>query len=132
MNTLTKELLEKCAHESHAGLLTFPQVLTCLVGVGVESYFADYRDQSTTYYLSSNEAIRIPMKMPYIEIPNEFNREGVVAAIHGAQSDRVRYPQFLELTMMAGCIGYVVWITGKQVSYFGRQGEVHIEHFPGE
>lgn len=132
MNALTKELLEKCAHESHDGLLTFPQVLTRLVSVGVESYFADYRDQSTTYYLSSNEAIRIPMKMPYIEIPNEFNREGVVVAIRGAQSDQVRYPQFLELTMLAGCIGYMVWITGKQVSYFGRQGEVHIEHFPGE
>ncbi|OYY51006.1 MAG: DUF1398 domain-containing protein [Polynucleobacter sp. 24-46-87] len=132
MNALTKELLEKCAHESHAGLLTFPEVLIRLVSVGVESYFADYRDQSTTYYLSSNEAIRIPMKMPYIEIPNEFNREGVVAAIHGAQSDQVRYPQFLELTMLAGCIGYMVWITGKQVSYFGRQGEVHIEHFPEE
>lgn len=132
MNALTKEALEKYAHESHAGLLTFPEVLARLVSVGVESYFADYRDQSTTYYLSSNEAIRIPMKMPYIEILNEFNREGVVAAIRGAQSDQVIYPQFLELTMLAGCIGYVVWITGKQVSYFGRQGEVHIEHFPEE
>lgn len=132
MNTLTKEVLEKCAHESHTGLLTFPEVLARLVSVGVESYFADYRDQSTTYYLSSNEALRIPMKMLYIEIPNEFNRDGVVAAIRGAQSDQVRYPQFLELTMLAGCIGYVVWITGKQVSYFGRQGEVHIEHFPEE
>ena len=132
MNALTKEVLEKCAHESHAGLLTFPEVLIRLVSVGVESYFADYRDQSTTYYLSSNEAIRISMKMPHIEIPNEFSREDVVAAIRGAQSDRVRYPQFLELTMLAGCIGYVVWITGKQVSYFGRKGEVHIEHFPQE
>ena len=70
------------------------------------------------------------MEMPSIEIPNPCNKDGVVSAIRGAQSDAVRYPEFLKLTMTAGCIGYIVWITGRHVSYFGRQGEVHIEHFP--
>jgi uncharacterized protein YbcV (DUF1398 family) len=101
-----------------------------LIEVGVESYFADYRNQSTTYYLSSNNALSIPMAMPPIEIPSSFNRDGVISAIRAAQSDTVRYPEFLKLTMAAGCIGYIVWITGRHVSYFGRQGEVHIEHFP--
>ncbi len=130
MNPNTKEVIEKCAHQSHAGLLIFPEVLGRLMEVGVESYFADYRNQSTTYYLSSNEVCTVPMEMPLVEIPNSFNKDGVVAAIRGAQSDVVRYPEFLKLTMTAGCIGYIVWITGKHVSYFGRQGEVHIEHFP--
>ena len=101
-----------------------------LYGVGVESYFADYRNQSTTYYLSGNEAYAVPMTMPSIEIPLSFNKDGVTSAIRGAQSDMVRYPEFLKLTMSAGCIGYIVWITGRHVSYFGRQGQVHIEHFP--
>ena len=130
MNPNTKEVIEKCASESHAGLLTFPEALGRLIEVGVESYFADYRNQSTTYYLSNNDALSIPMAMPSIEIPNPFNKEGIVSAIRGAQSDAVRYPEFLKLTMTAGCIGYIVWITGRHVSYFGRQGEVHIEHFP--
>jgi uncharacterized protein YbcV (DUF1398 family) len=130
MNTNIKEVIEKCAHESHAGLLTFPEVLSRLMTVGVESYFADYRNQSTTYYLSSNEAYTVSMTMPSIEIPITFNKESVVSAIRGAQSDMVRYPEFLKLTMSAGCVGYMVWITGKYVSYFGRQGEAHIEHFP--
>jgi len=130
MNPKTKEAIEKCAHESHAGLLTFPEVLGRLVGAGIESYFADYRNQSTTYYLSSNEAFTIPMEMPPVEIPKSFNKDGVVSVIRGAQSDSVRYPEFLNLTMSAGCIGYIVWITGRHVNYFGRQGEVHIEHFP--
>ena len=107
-----------------------PEVLGRLMTVGVESYFADYRNQSTTYYLSSNEAYTVPMTMPSIETPTSFNKEGVVSAIRGAQSDMVRYPEFLKLTISAGCIGYIVWITGKHVSYFGRQGQVHIEHFP--
>ncbi|HBK44489.1 MULTISPECIES: DUF1398 family protein [unclassified Polynucleobacter] len=130
MNPNTKEVIENCAHQSHAGLLTFPEVLGRLIEVGVESYFADYRNQSTTYYLSRNDALSIPMAMPSIEIPNSFNKDGIVSAIRGAQSDAVRYPEFLKLTMAAGCVGYIVWITGRHVSYFGRQGEVHVEHFP--
>ena len=130
MNQNAKETIEKCAHQSHAGLLTFPEALDRLIEVGVESYFADYRSQSTTYYLSSNQVCTVPMEMPLVEIPNSFNKDGVVSAIRGAQSDVVRYPEFLKLTMAAGCIGYIVWIAGRHVSYFGRQGEVHIEHFP--
>lgn len=130
MNPNTKEVIEKCAHESHAGLLTFPEVLSRLMTVGVESYFADYRNQSTTYYFSSNEAYVVPMVMPSIDMPISFNKDDIVSAIRGAQSDIVRYPEFLKLTMSNGCIGYIVWITGKCVNYFGRQGQVHVEHFP--
>ena len=130
MNPNTKEVIEKCAHQSHAGLLTFPEVLGRLVAVGVESYFADYRNQSTTYYFSCNEVLTIPMEIPSIEIPTPLNKDGVISAIRGAQSDMVRYPDFIKLTMSAGCIGYIVWITGRHVSYFGRQGENHVEYFP--
>ena len=130
MNPNTKEVIENCAHQSHAGLLTFPEALGRLIEVGIESYFVDYRNKSMTYYLSSNEAFTIPMEMPPVDIPSSFNKDGVVSAIRGAQSDAVRYPEFLKLTMTAGCIGYIVWIAGKHVGYFGRQGEVHIEHFP--
>lgn len=124
------QAIEKCADESHAGLLTFPQVLGKLIEQGVESYHADYRHKSTTYYLSDNRAVCISMAMPAIDIPEAFNEQAVVDAIRGAQNDTIRYPQFLALTMSAGCIGYMVWIKGRQVSYYGRQGEVHIEKFP--
>jgi uncharacterized protein YbcV (DUF1398 family) len=132
MTPSIKEIIEGCAHESHAGLLIFPEVLGRLYGVGVESYFADYRGQSTTYYLSTNETLRVAMAMPQVEIPESFDGDGVVLAIRGAQSNRLRYPEFLKLTMAAGCIGYMVWISGRHVSYFGRHGEVHVEHFPSE
>jgi uncharacterized protein YbcV (DUF1398 family) len=108
MNLNTKEVIEICAHESNAGLLTFPEVLGRLMTVGVESYFADYRNQSTTYYLSSNERYILSMEMPSIDIPISFNKDGIVSAIRGAQSDMVRYPEFLRLTLSAGCVGYMV------------------------
>jgi uncharacterized protein YbcV (DUF1398 family) len=124
------QAIEKCAHESHAGLLTFPQVLSRLIELDVESYHADYRHQSTTYYLSDNQTVCLRLPLPTINIPAAFNEVAVVHAIRGAQSDTFRYPKFLELTMAAGCIGYIVWISGRHVSYFGRQGDVHIERFP--
>lgn len=132
MNTTQNFAIEKCALESHTGLLTFPEVLGQLIELSVESYFADYRNQSATYYLSGNETIQVQMEVPRITIPSIFNKEEVVLAIRGAQNNSVRYPEFLKLTMSAGCIGYMVWITGRQVSYWGRQGEVHMEYFPNE
>jgi hypothetical protein len=40
------------------------------------------------------------------------------------------YPEFLRLSRAAGCVGYVVWLAGRHVTYFGRRGETHVEHFP--
>jgi len=132
MNSNTKQVIEASVHESNAGLLSFPKLIERLVAIGVESYFADYRDQSITFYLLSNETICVGLNLPTTEIPSTFDKNRVIEAIRAAQSDKVKYPEFLKLTMVSGCIGYIVWITGKYVSYFGRKGEVHIEDFPKE
>ena len=132
MNTSIQDAIKKCSLESSAGLLTFSEVLGRLIEIGVESYYVDYRQQSTTYYLSNNESVPMSIDVPSIDIPAEFKKADVVLAIRGAQSDKIRYPEFLKLTMTAGCMGYMVWITGRCVSYFGRQGEIHVEHFPEE
>jgi uncharacterized protein YbcV (DUF1398 family) len=58
MNVNAKEVIEKCSHESHEGLITFPEVLGRLIAVGVESYFADYRKKSTTYSSSIYPILR--------------------------------------------------------------------------
>lgn len=128
----TKTVIEACAQKSHDGLITFPEVLGQLVGVGVQSYFVDYRLAFTTYYLNSNEAYQIPTEMPTLPVRSPFKKEEMISAIRRAQGDQVRYPEFLRLTMLAGCVGYMVWITGKHVTYFGAQGETHIEHFSGQ
>jgi hypothetical protein len=40
------------------------------------------------------------------------------------------YPEFKRLSQSGGCVGYTFWIAGRQVSYFGRKGEMHVERFP--
>jgi uncharacterized protein YbcV (DUF1398 family) len=50
----------------------------------------------------------------------------------GAQQDAIRYPEFVRRSRAAGVIGYWAFLTGRKVIYFGRQGEQHIENFPGK
>lgn len=126
----TQDVIEGCTRQTNSGLLNFPEMLGKLIEVGVESYFVDYRNSEISYYLSTNQVLQVDIKVADVDIPETFNKDAIVSAIHGAQNNLVRYPEFIELTMKAGCVGYIVWIAGKHVSYYGRKGEVHNEYFP--
>ncbi len=129
-DTSIETTLRQTLDESHAGTASFGQIVMALAQVGVESYLADYRTGLTTYYLPDGRTFALQMPMHSSGVADTFDAAGVIAAIRGAQAGTVKYPQFKELTMAAGCVGYFVWIAGRHVSYFGRKGEVHIERFP--
>ncbi len=96
---------------------------------GIESSRVDYREAQTTFFLPTGESYVKPMAPPPVVIGDHFEREAIFAAICGSQAGRVRYPEFVEVSMKAGCVGYVAWIAGKHVTYFGRRGEVLVEPF---
>jgi uncharacterized protein YbcV (DUF1398 family) len=130
MNESVRQAIERCARSSKDGSAHFPQIVAALVQAGVESYFADYRADATTYYLPGGGTHAVALPPPDVTIADAFDAAGVQAAIRGAQSGRVMYPEFLRLSRAAGCVGYVVWLAGRHVAYFGRRGETHVEHFP--
>ena len=130
MDSTTRQIIETCARDSHAGTASFGAIVVALAQAGVESYFADYRGGVTTYYLPSGESLAIPLATPSTERPDTFDAAGVLAAIRGAQRGDVKYPEFLHRSIAAGCVGYIVWIAGRHVTYFGRRGETHVERFP--
>lgn len=131
MSLTPQQVIEQCAHDSHAGTADFGDIVKALMQAGVESYQADYRVGRTTYYLLGGETHSIDLPVPAVEIPQAFNASAIQEAIRGAQSGQVKYTEFLERSMSAGCVGYTVWIAGQHVSYFGRLGQVHVERFPG-
>jgi len=131
MNEHTRQAIERAAQASKDGTARFPEIVALLVGVGVESYFADYRDQRTTYYLPDGSTHAVALPSPDVAIADAFDAAGVQQAIRGAQAGRVMYPEFLRLSRAAGCVGYVAWLAGRHVAYFGRRGETHVERFPG-
>jgi uncharacterized protein YbcV (DUF1398 family) len=76
------------------------------------------------------ETLTLNLEPAKVDIANEFSSSGIKAAILGAQRGEVKYPQFKQLSQTAGCVGYTVWLTGRHVTYYGRKGETHVEHFP--
>jgi len=132
--TVTSEIrgaVEDCVRRSHEGTISFGEAVGKLIENGVEGYFADYRRRETIFYWPSGATMAIALETPPIAIPTAFDAEAVRRAVLGAQSGVVKYPEFMRLTMAAGCVGYFVWIAGRHVAYFGRSGETHVEHFPG-
>lgn len=116
--------------KSNSGEIHFGKVIQQLVSVGIESYSVDYRRGESTYYQPNGTSLRYIFKATPQKIAHQFDSEKIKQIILKAQSGLVMYPEFKELTYTAGCVGYTVWITGKNVQYFGRLGEIHLENFP--
>jgi uncharacterized protein YbcV (DUF1398 family) len=115
---------------SNQGHIHFAEVVGKLVQAGVESYQVDYRSNQSIYHNHQDEALILTMTPSEQTIAQEFSAEKIVAAIRGAQLGTVMYPEFKRLSKETGCVGYTVWIVGRQVTYFGRKGETHVERFP--
>lgn len=115
---------------SDAGEIHSGQVIEKLTAAGIISYGVDYRAGRITCYPQGNGAIEFHSAKSAKQIADEFDQKQLKAAIRGAQEGRVKFPEFKVLSQNAGCIGYTVWILGRHVTYFGKRGETHIEHFP--
>ena len=131
MQDSTRALIQSTFQASNQGSIHFGQVIGQLMSAGVETYHVDYRSGRATYYLPGGETLDCDFEKPQNGISEAFDAAAIRAAIVGAQQGQVMYPEFKLLSQAAGCIGYTVWIAGRHVSYFGRQGETHVERFPG-
>lgn len=130
MNENTRAVIQATFEASNQGRIHFGEVIGQLMGVQVESYHVDYRAGRSTYYLPGGCTLDLDFDPPQDPIADAFDGDAVRAAILGAQQGRLMYPEFKLLSQRAGCIGYTVWIAGRHVTYCGRQGETHVEHFP--
>ena len=130
MQASARDVILSSFDASNQGRMHFGQLIGALAGVQVEAYHVDYRSGRTTCYLPEDETLDLSFERPPQAIDQTFSADGVRSAICGAQQGQVMYPQFKQLSQRAGCIGYTVWIVGRHVTYFGRQGETHIERFP--
>lgn len=130
MDSTLTDTIDDCARASYAGTASFGQIVGTLAAAGIEAYSVDYRGATAAYYLPDGRAHVIGLKKPAVDIPIVFDKAALQAAIKGSQRGEVKYPEFLQLSMQAGCVGYTVWIAGRHVAYFGRRGDQHIERFP--
>lgn len=125
-----RDIIQATFDDSNHGRIHFGQLVGKLMHAQVESYHVDYRSGRTTCFLPQSETMDLRFELPKTIIAEAFDASALRSAIRGAQQGKVMYPEFKELSQQAGCVGYTVWITGRHVTYFGRQGETHIERFP--
>ena len=127
MNT---HVMHEVLAETQAGKLIFPEVVRRLLEVDVESYFCNLATGEETFYTRNGQTHVEKMTLPLAPVAEQFSLPGVIAAIRGAQTDTIRYPEFVKRATAAGVIAYWSFLTSKRVIYFGRHGEFHVEEFP--
>jgi uncharacterized protein YbcV (DUF1398 family) len=128
MNT---EAIHRISAETQEGRLTFPQTVGQLLDLGVESYFVDLAAGRKTFYLSDGTTHTEAMAIQLDPIAAQFVASRLIDGIRAAQADAIRYPEFLGQATAAGVAAYWAFLTGRRVVYLGRQGEIHVEEFPG-
>lgn len=132
MDARMTTLARTCLEGVEANTLTFPQVVAALGEAGFESYSVDYRRSTTTYFGSDGDSVELTGHRAEATIASRLDAEALGAAIREAQSlaPGYTYRGFCEKAKAAGCAGYMVSFAGRRAVYFGRDGAVHVEHFP--
>ena len=131
MNALQQQTIDQCTALSVAGDITFADVVSRLLAIGVERYHADYSRKESTFYLPTGASHVVAMHLEIPAIASVFSATAVEQSVRQAQLGEIRYPQFVAQTAAAGCVGYFVQLSGQRVHYIGRDGDVHTEWFPG-
>jgi uncharacterized protein YbcV (DUF1398 family) len=73
-----------------------------------------------------------PITIEYLPpIAENFDVTALKAAILDSQEHGQKFRDFCGRAIRAGVQGYTAYLRGKRVTYFGRQGDHHIEWFPG-
>ncbi len=124
VNALAKATLD--------GSLPFPKIVGELIAQGVEYYHVDYASNSFTFY--SPAGATITAALPFEGLPSiasEWDEPALKAAIIDSQQHGQKFRQFCERAMLAGVQGYFAFIRGQRVTYLGRNGDQHVEWFPG-
>ena len=125
------DIITECTAKSLAGQIAFPEVITKLVGAGVERYLVDLVGRHQHSYGTSGEHFDALLALPNMPlIPANFDVSVLKSTIAEIQQQKIDYMTFLREIMQAGCCRYEVYINGRQAVYFGRNGSQHNELFP--
>jgi uncharacterized protein YbcV (DUF1398 family) len=129
MNT---DIVSHAARAALDGSIPFPEVVRRLIETGVEYYHVDYVALQTRFYSATGDIVTTPI--PYEGLPPvaaDFDAAGLRAAILDSQRHGQHYRDFTRRAMGAGVQGYIAFLRGLRVTYWGRGGDQHTEWFPG-
>ena len=129
---MNSEIITEAARATLDSSIPFPEVVRRLIETGVEYYHVDYVALRKCFYSASGDVVTMPI--PYEGLPPvaaDFDAAGLRAAILDSQRHGQHYRDFTRRAMEAGVQGYIAFLRGRRVTYWGRGGDQHTEWFPG-
>lgn len=129
---MNAENIRKLAGATLSGALPFPEIVGKLIAEGVEYYLVDYAALQFNFYGSQGSVVLAPLTFEQLPaIAKDFDAPALRAAILDSQQNGQEFRQFSRRAMEAGVQSYYAFLRGLRVMYLGRQGEQHVEWFPG-
>lgn len=114
------------------GTNSFPEVVSNLLGAGVEYYHVDYVALRKTFYGADGSVTTTPISFENLPaVAPDFAADQLRAAILDSQRHGQKYRDFTRRAVKAGVQSYTAFLRGQRVTYWGRQGDAHTEWFPG-
>ena len=129
---MNADLVQRMARATLEGGLPFPEIVRNLLAEGVEYYRIDYVARQMSFYSSAGSVVIAPLTFENLPpVAADFNGPALRAAILDSQRNGQEFRHFSNRAVQAGVQGYYAFLRGQRVTYLGRQGEQHIEWFPG-
>lgn len=129
---MNKEIVTEAAQAALTGSIQFPEVVRRLIETGVEYYHVDYAALRMTFYNVTGDTVMTPIFYEGLpSIAADFDSPKLRAAILDSQRNGQPFRDFTRRAMEAGVQGYIAFLRGQRVTYWGRGGDQHTEWFPG-
>lgn len=126
------DVIRKMAEVTVSGAMPFPEIVGHLINAGVEYYLVDYVALSFSFYSEHGGVVVAPLTFEDLpQVARDFDAAGLRAAILDSQQNGQPYRHFCARAMQAGVQSYYAFLRGQRVLYVGRQGDQHVEWFPG-
>ena len=127
---MDKTAIKDLVNKALACAITFPEILATLQKESVESYHVDFPRNEYRYYARNGESLVMDVALVHDGVVREFYADKIESINKRVQAGKAWYPDFVKEGAAAGCAYYIVYIYGRKVRYFGRDGDEYIQHLP--
>lgn len=129
---MNAQIIAEAARATLDGGTPFPEIVARLMEAGVEYYHVDYVALRKTFHSGDGAVVMTPINYEGLPpVAADFDAEALRANIRDSQQKNQHFRDFTRRAMEAGVQGYFAFLRGKRVTYLGRQGDEHVEWFPG-